>query len=75
MIHIWVSLYDGEDDKDLGVHKFIACPTPGDSAVVWADGEMTVVEVISVHHSSRPVVGRGPEGEPNIVIRAKRGTR
>jgi len=75
MIDIWVSLYDGEDAKDLGVHKFLACPRPGDSAVVWPDGEMTVVEVVSVHHSSRPIVGRGPRDEPNIVIRAKRGTR
>lgn len=75
MLDIWVSLCDGEDDKDLGVHKFVACPRVGDSAVVWASGEMTVVEVFSVHHSSRPVTGRGPEGEPNIVIRAKRATR
>jgi hypothetical protein len=75
MIDIWVSLYDGDDDKDLGVHKFVACPRRGDSAVVWADGEMTVVEVVSVHHSSRPVAGRGPKGEPNIVIRGKRGAR
>lgn len=75
MIDVWVSLCDGEDDKDLGAHKFVACPRSGDSAVVWAGGEMTVVEVVSVHHSTRPVAGRGPEGEPNIVIRAKRGTR
>ena len=47
MIDIWVSLYDGENDKDLGVHKFVECPRPGDSAVVWADGEMTVIEVAS----------------------------
>lgn len=75
MIVIWVSLCNGEDDKDLGAHKFVTCPRIGDSAVVWTDGEMTVVEVLSVHQSSRPVVGRGPEGEPNIVIRVKEGTR
>lgn len=75
MIDIWVSLHDGEKDKDLGVHRFVACPRPGDSAVVWPEGEMTVIEVVSVHHSSRPVAGRGPEGEPNIAIRGKRGTR
>lgn len=75
MIDIWVSLHDGGSDKDLGVHRFVACPRPGDSAVVWPEGEMTVIEVVSVHHSSRPVAGRGPEGEPNIAIRSKRGTR
>jgi hypothetical protein len=75
MVEIWVSLFDGEADKDLGVHRFVACPRVGESAVVWVNGEMTVVEVFSVHHSSRPVAGRAPEGDPNIVIRATRKPR
>ena len=75
MVEIWASLYDGEGDRDLGAHRFVACPRVGETVVLWVDGQMTVIEVFSVSHSSRPVAGRGPTGEPNIIIRGKPGRR
>lgn len=38
VVDIWVSLYDGEDDKDLGAHKSVARRRVGETAVVGAMG-------------------------------------
>lgn len=68
-MEINVSHRVGGQDEDLGDHQFAVVPRVGEQVTLSVGGELRTGVVEQIFHGSRPVSGRGPDGDPGVMMR------